>query len=157
MWCNAEAKATSAISKLNSLEGPVKFYLHVLYAFAVRHAHALRSGSAKRFNQPYPCYMYLAAKSRRHHRPGGLLGREISPFPFRVTRVLTHRGSSFTANAFEAACQPHKCSLPRYAPPAAQQWHGRALLRSRATGRAANHALQSRHPQDQALRLQCGQ
>ena len=35
------------------------------------------------------------------------LTEALDAFPFRITHVLTDRGSCFTADAFEAACQRH--------------------------------------------------
>jgi transposase InsO family protein len=35
------------------------------------------------------------------------LGEALAAFPFRVTRVLTDRGSCFTADGFEKACREH--------------------------------------------------
>jgi transposase InsO family protein len=35
------------------------------------------------------------------------LGEALAAFPFRVTRVLTDRGSCFTAEGFEKACREH--------------------------------------------------
>jgi transposase InsO family protein len=42
----------------------------------------------------------------RGQRPG-LPGEALAAFPFRVTHVLTDRGSCFTAEGFEKACREH--------------------------------------------------
>ncbi len=45
--------------------------------------------------------------TRPRSRPSPSSRRALAAFPFRVTHVLTDRGSCFTADAFEAACERH--------------------------------------------------
>jgi transposase InsO family protein len=53
-------------------------------------------------------YVHLAVKDNETTASAvAFLDEALSAFPFRVTHVLTDRGSCFTADAFEAACERH--------------------------------------------------
>jgi transposase InsO family protein len=53
-------------------------------------------------------YVHLAVKDDETTASAvAFLDEALSAFPFRVTHVLTDRGSCFTADAFEAACAQH--------------------------------------------------
>ena len=53
-------------------------------------------------------YVHLAVKDDETTASAvAFLTEALAAFPFRVTHVLTDRGSCFTADAFEAACQRH--------------------------------------------------
>nr|WP_244424832.1 DDE-type integrase/transposase/recombinase [Methylobacterium nodulans] len=71
------------------------------------------------------------------------LEEALAALPFRVTKVLTDRGSCFTAEGFETACRQHgvehcttRPDTPRYLR------HGRAFQRAGAARGAGHHALQ---------------
>jgi transposase InsO family protein len=53
-------------------------------------------------------YVHLAVKDDETTASAvAFLTEALGAFPFRVTHVLTDRGSCFTADAFEAACERH--------------------------------------------------
>lgn len=54
-------------------------------------------------------YVHLAVKDDETAASAtAFLKEALSAFPFKVTRVLTDRGSCFTADAFEKACDRHR-------------------------------------------------
>ena len=56
--------------------------------------------------------MHLAVKDDETTASAvAFLDEALSAFPFKVTHVLTDRGSCFTADAFEAACKRHGKTL----------------------------------------------
>ena len=53
-------------------------------------------------------YLHLAVKDDETTASAvAFLTEALAAFPFRITYVLTDRGSCFTADAFEAACRRH--------------------------------------------------
>ena len=103
-------------------------------------------------------YVHLAVKDDETTASAvAFLTDALDAFPFRVTHVLTDRGSCFTADAFEAACRAARGTSSQDAPLHAEdQRHGRALQRPGAAGGAGHHDLQPRRPGDRAARLQRG-
>ena len=102
-------------------------------------------------------YVHLAVKDDETAASAvAFLTDALDAFAFRVTHVLTDRGSCFTADAFDAACERHGVQHRKTRVQAEDQWHDRALQRPGAAGGVGHHDLQPRRLGDRAARLQRG-
>lgn len=121
---------------------------------AIKHLpklHVIGSGARKRYLHVAidraSRMVHLAVKDEETETCATAFLREaVAAFPFRVTHVLTDRGSCFTADGFEAACRALGVTAPHdQALHAADQRHGRTLQRPhRARGAGHVHRCSRR-------------
>ena len=102
-------------------------------------------------------FVHLAVKDDETEASArAFLKEALAAFPFRVTHLLTDRGSCFTADGFEkSAATQHRTSQDA-ALHAAHERDGRALQRPRPARGARDHGRQSSRPGAPAGRLQLG-
>ena len=100
--------------------------------------------------------VHLAVKDDETEASATAFLREaLAAFPFRITHVLTDRGSCFTADGFERALPRARRRAPQDpALHAAHERHGGALQRAGAARGARHHGRQPPRPRAPAGRLQ---
>jgi transposase InsO family protein len=84
------------------------------------------------------------------------LEEALAAFPFRVTHVLTDRGSCFTAEGFEKACRKLVSSTARPGPTRRDERDGKALQRPGPARGVRHHRRRPPRPRASAGRLQLG-
>ena len=88
---------------------------------------------------PAPCTWRSRGEKETEAAAKAFLEEAVAAFPFRVTRLLTDRGSCFTAEGFEKRCRERGRAPQDQALHAAHERHGRALRRSRAAEEVPDH------------------